>query len=173
MLRRLLRAAFQPRSSATPLVQRALDLRSQGRLADAEGTLRAAVNQHPRDAIAATNLAVALLEQDKGDEAVALLERAIACDSGCAAAHFNYANVLRVSGRLGHAIEHYRAAKNADPEFSAAPEQLMQTLLEACDWDAARRVADELRERVSAGPSSEWMPFISPLTAVYLGLDEE
>jgi protein O-GlcNAc transferase len=173
MLRRLLSSAFQPRSSATPLVQRALDLRSQGRLADAESTLRAAVKRHPRDAVAATNLAVALLEQDKGDEAVTLLERAIACDSGCAAAHFNYANVLRVSGRLAHAIEHYRAAKNADPEFSAAPEQLMQTLLEACDWDAARGVADELRGRLSACTASEWMPFISPLTAVYLGLDDE
>jgi predicted O-linked N-acetylglucosamine transferase (SPINDLY family) len=173
MLRRLLRSAFQPPSSATPLVQRALDLRGQGRLADAESTLRAAVDQHPRDAIAATNLAVALLEQDKGDEAVALLERAIACDSGCAAAHFNYGNVLRVSGRLDQAIEHYRAAQNADHEFSAAPEQLMQTLLEACDWDAARTLADELRERVSARTAAEWMPFISPLTAVYLGLDEE
>jgi protein O-GlcNAc transferase len=173
MLRRLLRSAFEPRPSATPLVQRALDLRSQGRLADAEGTLRAAVNRHPRDAVAATNLAVALLEQDKGDEAVTLLEHAIACDSGCAAAHFNYANVLRVSGRLAQAIEHYRAAKNADPEFSAAPEQLMQTLLEACDWDAARGIAEELRYRVAARRVSEWMPFISPLTAVYLGLDEE
>jgi protein O-GlcNAc transferase len=173
MLRRLLRSAFRPHSSATPLVQRALDLRSQGRLADAEGTLRTAVNRHPRDAVAATNLAVALLEQNKGDEAVSLLEHAIECDSGCAAAHFNYANVLRVSGRLAQAIEHYRAAKNTDPEFSAAPEQLMQTLLEACDWDAARRIADELRDRVAARTDSEWMPFISPLTAVYLGLDDE
>ncbi|MGZ5121311.1 MAG: O-linked N-acetylglucosamine transferase, SPINDLY family protein [Burkholderiales bacterium] len=173
MLLRLLRSAFQPRSGATPLVQRALDLRSQGRLADAESTLRDAVNDYPRDAVAATNLAVALLEQDKGEEAVTLLERAIACDAKCAAAHFNYANVLRVSGRLSEAIEHYRAAKNCDPDFTAAPEQLMHTQLEVCAWDGARTIADELRDKVSRGSPSAWMPFISPLTAVYLDLEED
>jgi protein O-GlcNAc transferase len=173
MLLRLLRSAFQPRSAAEPLVQRALDLRSQGRFADAEGTLRAAVSEYPRDAVAATNLAVALLEQDKGEEAVTLLERAIACDPKCAAAHFNYANVLRASGRLSEAIEHYRAAKSVDPNFTAAPEQLMHTQLEACAWEGARTIADELRDKVSRGPPAAWMPFISPLTAVYLGLEDE
>jgi protein O-GlcNAc transferase len=173
MLLRLLRSAFQPRSSAAPLVKRALDLRREGRLADAEDTLRAAVDRHPRDAVAATNLAVALLEQDKVEEAVPLLERAIGSDPKCAAAHFNYANVLRVSRRLGDAIEHYRAAVSADPTFAAAPEELMHTQLEACAWDGAQAVADELRDKASRLPAADWMPFVSPLTAIYLGLDEE
>ncbi|HUP89252.1 MAG TPA: tetratricopeptide repeat protein, partial [Longimicrobiales bacterium] len=173
MLLRLLRSAFQPRSEATPLLQRALDLRDRGRLADAEVVLRAAVNEHPHNAMAATNLAVALLEQDKGDEAVALLERAIAADPTCAAAHFNYANVLRVSGRLRDAIVHYAAAKSADARFSAAPEQLMHTQLEACAWDGAEAVAGELRAKVVQSAAAEWMPFISPLTAVYLGLSDD
>lgn len=173
MLWRLLRAAFQPRSSAAPLVQRALDLRGQGNFAEAEAILRTAVEQHPDDAVAATNLAVALLEQDKGHEAVPLLRRAIESDSRCAAAHFNYANVMRVSGRLDEAIEHYRLAKSADPKFASAPEELMQTLLEACDWDAARAEVDELRERVRRSPREEWMRYVSPLTATHLGLDRE
>jgi predicted O-linked N-acetylglucosamine transferase (SPINDLY family) len=164
---------LQSRASATPLVQRALDLRSQGQFADAEHVLRAAVSAEPRDAIAATNLAVALLEQDRVEEAVALLERAIACDPKCAAAHFNYANVLRVSGRLAEAIAHYRAAKQADTKFAAAPEELMHTLLEACDWGGADSIARELRGRVASDSATDWMRFISPLTAVYLGLTRE
>lgn len=170
MLLRLLRSAFSPRSSAAPLIQRALDLRARGEFAEAERVLRSAVKDHPHNAIAATNLAVALLEQDQAQEAVALLQRAIEIDKRCAAAHFNYANVLRVSGRLAEAIEHYRAAKNADSEFAAAPEELMHTLLEACDWDGARSVADELRERVARSAAEHWMRFVSPLTAGYLQL---
>ena len=109
MLMRLLRSALQSRASSSSLVARALELRRQGRLAEAEQTLRAALKEDPRDAGTATNLAVALLEQDRADEAVKLLQHAIACDARCAAAHFNYANVLRASGMLEHAIEHYRA----------------------------------------------------------------
>ena len=173
MLWRLLRAAFEPRSSAALLVSRALDLRGQGHFAEAERVLRSAVERYPGDAVAATNLAVALLEQDRGKEAVGLLERAIESDPHCAAAHFNYAHLLRVTGRLPEAITHYRAAKTADPQFAAAPEELMQTLLEACDWDGAQAQADELRGRIAHTPPSVWMRYMSPLTATYLGLARE
>lgn len=173
MLWRLLRAAFEPRSAAAPLVQRALDLRGRGDFAGAEQVLRGAVERYPDDAVAATNLAVALLEQDKGTEAVGLLERAIGRDPKCAPAHFNYANILRVGGRLPEAIAHYRAATVADPQFAAAPEELMQTLLEACDWDGAEAQADALRGRVGASAPGEWARYVSPLTASYLGLARE
>ncbi|MGZ8212263.1 MAG: O-linked N-acetylglucosamine transferase, SPINDLY family protein [Burkholderiales bacterium] len=156
---------------AAPLVQRALDLRARGEFAEAERVLRAALVDHPRDAIVATNLAVALLEREAPDAAVELLQRAIEIDSRCAAAHFNYANVLRASGRLAEAIEHYSAAIRGDPEFTAAPEELMHALLEACDWSRAAGIAQDLRDRAAREPVEKWMRFISPMTAVYLGLD--
>jgi protein O-GlcNAc transferase len=170
MLWRALRGAFGPRASAAPLVARALELRAHGRNAEAEALLRRAVREHPRDAAAATNLAVALLDQDRGNDAVSWLERALEIDAHFAPAHFNYAHVLRVNGRLADAITHYAAAAHAQPPMPEASEALMQALLDACDWDGAARLADELRARAANEPGHDWMPYVSPLTAVYLGL---
>ena len=104
MLWRLLRAAFGGSARSDPLVERALALRAAGDLPAAEQLLRQAVAQFPDDAIAAANLGTVLLEQDRGQEGVALLQRALQCDPGCGAAHHNLANLLRVSGRLEEAI---------------------------------------------------------------------
>jgi protein O-GlcNAc transferase len=171
MLWRALRGAFGPRAPAAPLVARALELRAHGRNAEAEALLRRAVHEHPRDAAAATNLAVALLDQDRGSDAVSWLERALEIDSGFAPAHFNYAHVLRGNGRLADAITHYAAAAHAQPPMPEASEALMQALLDACDWDGAARLAAELGARAANAPAHDWMPYVSPLTAVYLGLD--
>jgi protein O-GlcNAc transferase len=171
MLWRALRAAFRPRASAGPLIQRALDLRSEGRNAEAEALLRRAVREHPEDPGAATNLAVALLDQDRGQEAVSWLERALKIDDRFGPAHFNYGHVLRAGGRLADAITHYAAAARAQPPMPEASEALMQALLEACDWDGAEALAEHLRSRAARDPAREWMPHVSPHTAVYLGLE--
>lgn len=171
MLWKLLCSAFQPRASANTLVNRGLALREAGRLAEAERVLHQAVEQFPRDAVAATNLAIVLLEQDKGEQGVGFLQRALDCDPRCAAAHYNLANVLRASRRLNEAIEHYRAASQLDAPPAAAREELMHTLLEVCDWDGADAEAERLRALVAERPAAEWMPCVSPWTPTYLGLD--
>jgi protein O-GlcNAc transferase len=173
VLWQLLRSAFTAGSSARSLVAQALVCRGSGRLQDAERTLRSAVSQFPRDADVLTNLAIVLLEQDQAQEAAELLQRALAADPGFAPAHFNFANLLRANGRLAEAIEHYRAAKSADASLVAAPEELMYALLETCDWDGARVEADELCDRVARSTTEEWLPFVSPLTALYLGLNAD
>lgn len=171
MLWRALRSAFKPRASADPLVRRALELRRAGLHAEAEALLKRAVAEHPRDAAAATNLAVALLEQDRAAEAVTWLTRALEIDAGFAPAHFNYAHVLKINGRLADALPHYRAATRARDAMPEAFEALMYAALEACDWVAAETVAAELREGAARDPAGVWMKRVSPLTAVYLGLD--
>ncbi|HEX2827095.1 MAG TPA: tetratricopeptide repeat protein [Burkholderiales bacterium] len=171
MLWRALRSAFKPRASAEPRVRRALDLSRAGLHAEAEALLRRAVAEHPRDAAAATNLAVALLEQDRAAHAVTWLTRALEIDAGFAPAHFNYAHVLKINGRLADALSHYRAAAHARNAMPEAHEALMYAALEACDWDAAEAVAAELRERAAREPAELWMKRVSPLTAAYLGLD--
>ena len=171
MLWKLLRRVFQPHTSASTLVGRGLALRKQGRLPDAEQVLRRAVAKFPHDAVAATNLAIVLLEQDQGQRGVALLQQALACDPQCGAAHYNLANVLRASGRLDEAIAHYSAAALSSPRIAPAGEELMHTLLEVCDWDRAQVEADKLRALVAARSAEEWMPCISPLTSAYLELD--
>ena len=170
MLWKLLREAVQ-RRAAGRLVSRGLALRRQGRLPDAEQVLRRAVAKFPQDAIAATNLAIVLLEQDQGQQGVALLQQALASDPQCGAAHYNLANILRASGRFDEAITHYSAASRSVPQIAPAGEELMHTLLEVCDWDRAQVEADKLCTLVAARPAEEWMRCISPLTSSYLQLD--
>jgi predicted O-linked N-acetylglucosamine transferase (SPINDLY family) len=171
MLWKLLRSAFTP--GAHPLVARGLALRREGRLSDAEQILREAVQKFPRDALASTNLAIVLLEQDKPQQGIDFLQQALESDPHCAAAHHNFANMLRAMGRLIEAADHYRKACNADPRLPSAREELMHTLLEVCDCDGAEVEAAALRALVRDKPAAAWMPFISPLTSSYLGLSVE
>ncbi len=169
MLMKLLRACFQPGS--TRLIERGLALRQQGNLRAAEGVLRDAVNKFPRDAIAAVNLALVLLEQNHAAAGAAELERALLLDPANGAAHYNLANLLRNSGCHEEAIAHYRRAVQAQPVIALARQELMFALLEACDWEEAEREADLLRAACRARAEG-WMRAIAPLTATYLALDD-
>ena len=171
MLWKLLRSVFRPRAQAHPFITRSLALRKEGRLRDAERLLREAAIQFPRDAVVATNLGVVLLEQDQGEQGVACLQRALEFDPRCAPAHYNLANVMRASGQREEAARHYQAAVDAGSDFAPAREQLMHCLLEVCDWDRAALQADALRTMIARRPAAEWMRCVSPLTAVYLGLE--
>jgi predicted O-linked N-acetylglucosamine transferase (SPINDLY family) len=171
MLWRFLRSAFRPRALPDEFVNRSLALRKEGRLRDAEQLLREATARFSRDAVVATNLGVVLLEQDHGEEGVACLQRALEFDPRCAPAHYNLANVMRASGRRDLAVEHYQAATDADHGFAPAREELMHCLLELCDWDRADVQADALRAIIARRPAAEWMRYVSPLTALYLGLE--
>jgi protein O-GlcNAc transferase len=171
MLWKLLRSVFTPRAQANSFITRSLALRKEGRLRDAEQLLREAAAQFPRDAIVATNLGVVLLEQDRGEEGVASLQRALEFDPRCAPAHYNLANIMRASGARAQAVEHYQAATDADPGFASAREELMHCLLEVCDWDRADREAQALRAMIASEPAVKWMRGVSPLTALYLGLE--
>ena len=168
MLLKLLRSFFQP--DATPLIRRGLALRQQGALRAAERVLREAAEKFPRDAAAAVNLALVLLEQNHAEAGAAQLQRALAIDPGNGAAHYNLANLLRNSGRLEDAIRHYRHASQAKPEIALARQELMFALLESCAWDEAEREAALLRAQCNA-KAEGWARAITPLTAVYLELD--
>lgn len=170
MLLKLLRAALSPRPKSSEFINRSLALRREGRLAEATQVLREAAARFPQDAVIATNVGVFLLEQDLGPEGVRWLERALELDSACAPAHFNLANIMRSSGERTLAVQHYQAAVDADPAFAPAREQLMNCLLEVCDWDRADKVAADLRAQIERNAGGNWMRGISPLTAVTLGL---
>ncbi|MEO7726465.1 MAG: tetratricopeptide repeat protein [Burkholderiales bacterium] len=171
MLWKVLRAAFGPRARPDESINRSLALRREGRLREAEQLLRVTAAQFPRDAVIATNLGIVLLEQDQGEQGVAWLQRAIEFEPRCAPAHYNLANIMRASGQREQALQHYKAATDADPAFAHAREELMHCLLEVCDWDRAGNEADALRAMIAGEPAAKWMRNISPLTAVYLGLD--
>jgi predicted O-linked N-acetylglucosamine transferase (SPINDLY family) len=166
-----LRSAFGKSPDVTPQVERALALRSAGRLADAERELRDAVARDPGHAVAATNLGIVLLEQDRAAEGASFLMRALEADPACAAAHYNLANALRAARRREEAARHYAAAVELDAGFPYAREELMFCLLEACAWEQAETQAAALRALVAERPAVEWVTRLSPLTTIYLGLD--
>jgi predicted O-linked N-acetylglucosamine transferase (SPINDLY family) len=169
MLLKLLRACFQP--GAGRMIQRGLALRQQGDLKAAEQFLREAAAKFPRDAVAAINLALVLLEQNHAAAGAAELERALALDPANGTAHYNYANLLRNSGRHADALRHYAQAAEAQPPVTLARQELMFALLEVCAWDDAEREAALLRE-LCAAPGDGWLNAIAPLTATYLELDD-
>jgi tetratricopeptide (TPR) repeat protein len=82
---------------------------------DALQALRTATQLLPDDAEAHANLAVALLDLGRLDEAVASYQRALEIKSDYVDAHINLGNALRSLGRLDEAVTSYRSALVIDP----------------------------------------------------------
>jgi protein O-GlcNAc transferase len=169
MLWKLARSIFEPRPDRQ--VARALELRRRGDLAAAEQLLRRIVAQHPNHAEAIINLGVVLVEQNRAADGAAMLERGLVLDAGNAAAHYNLATLLRVSGYHDQAIRHYAVAADLPQSVPQVRQELMFALLEVCDWSAAQRHADLLSAHCAARTDG-WMQSVAPLTAVYLALDQ-
>jgi len=70
---------------------------------------RATITLRPDDATAAFNLAVAIEDQGRTDEALEQYERAVAIDARNPDAHYNAARLYEKSGKLAAAIRHLRA----------------------------------------------------------------
>ncbi len=169
MLLKLARSLFEPRSHR--LIERALELRRQGDLRAAEQLLTQIVARFPRDAVAAINLALVFLEQNRGADGAAELERALALEPENTSAHYNLATLLRISGRHDEAIRHYALAADLPNPVPQARQELMFALLELCNWHEAQRHADILRAHCAAG-GIDWQRAVAPLTAVYLELGD-
>jgi hypothetical protein len=74
------------------------------------------------------NLANALADDARTDEAIAHYRRAIAEDPALAPAHFNLGNLLMARGSLEEAIAELRAAVRAKPDFASADVNLGHAL---------------------------------------------
>lgn len=89
-----------------------------GDLAGAERLYRAALHAAPAQAAALTGLGASLAQQDRLEEAIAVLERAVAAapDLGAAApAWANLGNALQQSGRLAAAVQAFARAEAGLP----------------------------------------------------------
>ncbi|KAK9469969.1 glycosyl transferase family 41-domain-containing protein [Dipodascopsis tothii] len=81
-----------------------------------------------------TNLGSLLKDQGRLNEAVAMYEKAVACDPTFDIALANLANAVKDQGRVAVAIEYYRRAVAANPKFDEASCGLANALNSACDW---------------------------------------
>jgi tetratricopeptide (TPR) repeat protein len=102
-------------------------------------------------AISENNLATALQEQKRYDEAIVHHERAIAVEPDYAPAYNNLGATLRAAGRLDDAIARYRKALELQPDFASASYNLANALLEQ---GKAGDSVDSFRRSLQANPNS-------------------
>jgi tetratricopeptide (TPR) repeat protein len=85
---------------------------------------RAALVRFPNSAMAQYDLAAALANQGRVQEAIEHYDAALRIDPKYATAHYNMAIALANLGRVQEAIEHYEAALRISPNFAAAHNNL-------------------------------------------------
>ncbi len=88
----------------------------QTKWADAEAEFRRALELRPGDPLLLTNAAIALNQQEKAEEAIALLERALGVDSGYASAHFNLGLIESRRGDFERAAVHFARVTELEPD---------------------------------------------------------
>ncbi|KAK9373755.1 glycosyl transferase family 41-domain-containing protein [Lipomyces chichibuensis] len=92
-----------------------------------------------------TNLGSLLKDQGRLVHAVAMYERAVACDPNFDIALANLANAVKDQGRVADAIGYYRRAVAANPGFDEAACGLSNALNSVCDWTGRGSCGVEIR----------------------------
>ncbi|KAK9356632.1 glycosyl transferase family 41-domain-containing protein [Lipomyces doorenjongii] len=92
-----------------------------------------------------TNLGSLLKDQGRLVHAVAMYERAVACDPNFDIALANLANAVKDQGRVADAIGYYRRAVAANPGFDEAACGLSNALNSVCDWTGRGSCGVEVR----------------------------
>ena len=99
-------------------------LQRQGRLEEAIGHYRAAIELAPQAAELHFNLGTAVHAQGRVDEAIRCYRKAIALAPGLGVAHNNLGNALATSGRYADALASYARALALDPRNAEARRNL-------------------------------------------------
>ncbi len=100
------------------------ELSRQGRLAEAEGQYRRALELKPGYARAHNNLAVVLERQGRPEEALAAYARALEIKPDSFVAHNNLGALLKSRGEPEAALRHFEAALRHNPEHAEAHNNL-------------------------------------------------
>ena len=108
-----------------------------GRLAEARDLYRTVLAAKPDHQEALKAAALVAFRLDGVDEAVALLQRAVALDTGDAGARNDLGNVLQAAGHVDAALAAYRRAVEIDPERAETHVNLGQALRLQGDLDGA------------------------------------
>jgi tetratricopeptide (TPR) repeat protein len=131
--------AWFRRDAVDPVLERrhGIELVTLGRTADAIGCFERALAVRD-DAETRRLLADALKSIGRFDDASREYKHALTLEPKNAAAWFNYGNLLRTQFHDSRgALEAYRKASEADPNFGEAQFSLGAMLMETGDWEAA------------------------------------
>jgi tetratricopeptide (TPR) repeat protein len=114
-----------------------------------ETFMRRRLEKYPGDFVAHANLAAALEQRGRPDEAIAEYRRALRARPGSAAVLNNLGAALQASGRLDEAVAQYREAVRAEPGYLNARHNLGGALVLK---GAFAEAVPHLREAVRARP---------------------
>ena len=115
----LLRKCLEQQPGFTPAVERLATLYlKSGNWADAEQILLKQIEKNSDKAHLLTNLSVALMRQNKSEEAQEFAEKALekALPQQIASIHVNLGTILQERGLRKKASTHYEAALSIEPE---------------------------------------------------------
>jgi tetratricopeptide (TPR) repeat protein len=108
-----------------------------GRLGRAEAHYRRVLQKVPGNPDALHLLGVIALDRGRPDQAIQLINSALASQPDLAQAHSNLGNALLARGRTAEAIASYRRAIGLSPRFAAAYNNLGRALLDQGDFAGA------------------------------------
>jgi protein O-GlcNAc transferase len=168
MLGRLLKSIR--RSKAPGLAAAAMAHWRRNDLAAAERGFRLALAERPFDAAILANLGLVLLEAGSRDEALALLRRACEADPADLGVRGKLARALVAARRVREGIEAYRELLRRDPGNARARAEILQPLLDCCEWTLLEEHVAALTAAAGESPRAAWLTRIPPFASLALPL---
>lgn len=166
--------------NVTARVDRAAGLLGAGRAGEAEALLRLCLADHPRNLTVLNNLAIALMRQQRLDEARTLLDRALVVNEGKFSTYINLSSLAMRSGSGEEALEFARAAVERGPRSARTHATLARALAgEARFAEAVDSIeiavgleAENPQHRLMAASLTERTGDLERAYAHYLSADE-
>ncbi len=168
MLLKLIRSAFNREQPLGDVDRLAVEHYERGELAQAEPYLREIAVRNPTASRAWTNLAVALLRQQKFADALPVLNHVVELEPDLAEAHFDLGNCYNRLRRNTDAIAEYRRAIELKPDLHKAHAQLVNAYMDCCDWDAVDRWIEHFNRYRAKEVRSKWAERVEPFCALTL-----
>ena len=120
-----------------PVFQQAVRFHGNGQIAEAASLFTAILEHNPDHFPSLHRLAAIRRHQERLEESLALLERAIACNPGAADIYNSMGNTLNSLGRAEEAIEQYRRAAALHENFPEAHLNLANSFKALGRWHEA------------------------------------
>lgn len=149
-------------ASIDNLFQQAIESHKKGDLTQADKRYREVLALHPDHHDALHYAGLVARQQEKMQEAIELLRRAVKSDPGDAMCLCNLGNLLREQGELLQAIDVYRQALSINPKYIDARYNLANSLKAAEDFTGARAAYQQLLE-IAPQDADGWMGLGSTL----------
>lgn len=147
-------------SSNPSLLKDAINAHRGGNMDEAEGLYRAFLTAHPHNPDALALFGVLLSEKGAHQEAVSMLERAIAADPGAALFQFHMGNILQTAGETIRAVKYYREAVTRQPNFAEGWLNLGRAAEQTGDFELSLAAG---KQAVNLQPESAAAHFVTGL----------